>query len=132
MAKVKLFDLVNEINSGKTNVIALDPTLRSVYNAFMINRALSQNPDTVLAAQVMNFYHELDKDIQMEYLIQSIPKKKRYSKWAKEAGSEYLDSVIKWYSVSKNKALEIIGLLDADELADIHRKVTDLGGVSKK
>lgn len=128
---VKLFDLVNEINYGKTNVIALEGAGKSAYNAFMVNRALSQSADTVIPAQIMNFYHELDPDIQMEYLIRTIPKKKRYSKWAKDTPSEYLDCVVKWYNVSKSKALEIIDLLDADELAEIYRITTDLGGRSK-
>lgn len=128
---VKLFDLVNEINFGKTNIAALESTGRSAYNAFMVNRALSQNVETVIPAQIMNFYHELDPDIQMEYLIQTIPKKKRYSKWAKETPSEYVECVVTWYNVSKSKALEIIDLLDADELAEIYRITTELGGRSK-
>lgn len=128
---IKLFDIVNEINHGKNNVVIMKSGGYSAYNAFMVNRALSQNAETIIPAQIMNYYHGLDKDIQMEYLIQSIPKKKRYSKWAKETPSEYLECVVKWYNVSKSKAVEIIGLLDADELDTIYRMTSDLGGRSK-
>ena len=131
MAKPKLFDFVNEINSGKTNLIAVEPELRSSYNAFMVNRALSQHPETIVPAQIMNYYHGLDTDIQMEYLIQSIPRKKRFSKWAKEEKDQYLQSVIDFYQVSRLKAVEIIDILDSDQLHDIHRMVTDLGGIER-
>lgn len=132
MAKPSVFDYVNEINNGKQNLLALDPTLKSSYNSFMVNRALSQHHETVLPAQIMNFYHELDKDMQMEYLIQSIPKGKRFAKWAKEDKYEYLETIIQWYQCSKAKALEIIELLDVSEVTRIHKILNDRGGLVKK
>lgn len=131
MAKPSVFDYVNEINKGKTNLIALDPSLTSSYNPFMVNRALSQHPETVLPAQIMNYYFELPKDMQFEYLIQAIPKGNRYAKWAKENKYEYLESVIRYFECSKQKALEIMEMINQDELVDIHRKLTDTGGLSK-
>lgn len=132
MAKPSVFDYVNEINNGKQNLLALDPSLKSSYNSFMINRALSQHHETVIAAQIMNYYHELDKDMQFEYLIQTIPKGKRFAKWAKEDKYEHLDDIMRWYKCSKQKALEIIELLDTNEVLRIHKMLNDLGGLVKK
>lgn len=131
MSKPGLFDYVNEINQGKTNLAALSDDGRRGYNAFMINRALSQHHETVIPAQIMNFYHELASDMQMEYLIQSITKKKRFSKWAKADKSDYLESVMHYYEVSRQKAADMIDLLDTDELVEIDRWHTDTGGLVK-
>jgi hypothetical protein len=117
------FDIVTSVTNTKKRIISSDN--ESEYNAFMVNRALSYYPDTILHAQEMNVYSHLDALLQYDYLLNSIRKKKRFSKWFKREKSEILDAVMRRYNCSYRKALEITGVLTKDQLDDIKRTMTN-------
>lgn len=117
------FDIVSSVSATKTRVISAEN--EKDYNAFMINRALSYYPDTVLHAQEMNINSHLDSLLQYDYLLNSLRKKKRFSKWFKKEKSETIDAVMKYYGYSYRKAVEAIRVLDKDQLKEIKRIMTD-------
>jgi hypothetical protein len=76
------FDFLNAINTSKKDLIVDDITEKA-YNPFMVNRGLSYFNDTVLFANEMNIHHHLDKKLQNSFYINTIRKRKRFSKWFK-------------------------------------------------
>ena len=86
------FDYANAINQTKQNIMVDDIEEKS-YNAFMVNRSLSYFPDTVLFANEMNRHHHLDNRLQFDFLLNTIRKGKRFSKWAKAVLPEDLEAV---------------------------------------
>ena len=80
----KPFDYVTSINSTKKNMMRdseNDELSEKGYEPWLTNTALSYFPDTILYANEMNTYHQLEKRPQYEYLINTIRPKKRWSKW---------------------------------------------------
>lgn len=124
------FDYVNSITLGKNNMMRdteNDVLAEKEYNPWIVNKALSYFPDTVLMANDMNMYHGLDKRPQYEYLLNMIRRNKRWAKWVKDEGSEDLDLVIKAYNCNPTVAREYLKLLTKEQL-DAIRASMAVGG----
>ena len=103
------FEFINDINFGKKNLFKDDDKniIEKDYNSFIINRGLSYFGDTVLYANEMNFRHDLDKRMQNDYLLHSIRKKKRFSKWVKSEKLERIET-IKQYNLKSLLHISLI------------------------
>lgn len=117
------FDVLTAINFSKVELFDDSETpIDSNYNAFMINRGLSYFTDTLFHANEMNKYQDIPKRWQFDYYLNVIPKKKRFSKWAKtEASSENLELVQTYYNYSKDKAMAALTILTEEQLEFIKR-----------
>lgn len=83
------------------------------YSSFMVNRALSYHRDTVLWANEMNRFTNLDNKLKYDFLLNIIRAAKRpYSKWHKKASNSDLDAVKEYYGYSNAKAEEALKILD--------------------
>jgi len=123
------FDFVNAINFTKQNLFE-DPQAEKDYVPFIVNRALSYFPDTVLYANEMNRNHMVPKQWQFDFLSTVVSKRKRFSKWAKKAQSpEDLAAVQEYYKYSAEKALEVMSILSPQQLLQIKQQM-DKGGKS--
>ena len=120
------FDFLNAINFTKEDMF-LDPQANKDYVPFIVNRSLSYFPDTVMYANEMNQYSNLSKEQQFSFLIHSISKKKRFSKWAKEPLLEDLENVCAFYGYSKRVAKGVLNILTEDDLNYIREKQTKGG-----
>lgn len=121
------FDFLNAINENKKDLFQ-DPQAEKDYTPFMINRGLSFFPDTVLYANEMNKSAQIPAKWQFDFLKNSIPKKKRFSKWhKKDATTEQLKLVMKHYKYSEKRALEVLGILSTKQVAEIQAQY-DHGG----
>lgn len=117
------FDFINSITFDKKNLFE-DPQAKKDYNTFIVNRGLSYFPDTVLYANEMNRNHHIDKDCQFFFLLNSISKKKRFSKWSKkDADSESLTLVMEYFNYSSEKAKEALSVLTDEQLVMIKEKL---------
>jgi hypothetical protein len=125
MAMTNPFDFVNDITYGKKDIFS-EETQRS-YVPFMINRALSYFPDTVLYANDMNLVHFLDKYVQYKYFLHAIPKRRRFAKWGKKINDEDVVSVSKVFQLSTSKAAEILPTLSEEQLSSIRNISNSLG-----
>lgn len=112
------FDYLNAINSTKEQVI-VDDISEKAYNPFMVNRGLSYFYDTVLLANEMNIHHHSDKKMQFDFLLNSVRKKKRFSKWLKPELPEDIEAVKEYYNYSTEKAVSAINVLTEDQLKRI-------------
>lgn len=119
MAATSPFDWLNSINF-KTS---MDPMLMNEYNPFMVNRGLSYFSDTVMWANEMNQRHHLDKDLQYTFLLNTVSKKKRFSKWGKQSQDDTLDLIGEWYKVNRRRAQEIALILSEVQLTAIREKM---------
>ena len=124
--KYELKDWLNSINFTKDNLIE-DPEAISSYPPYIINRCLSGHLDTVLFANEMNKYSNLDKDMQYSFFLYTLRKRKRFSPWLKKEQIEDLDLVKKHYGYSNEKAKVAVTLLTKTQLETIRNK-HDMGG----
>ena len=85
---------------------------------FMINRGMSQEPETIGHAYIMSTSGaNLPPSMHYDYYFHAIRKGKRYTKWAKADKYEFVDLIVEVYQVSKPKAIGILGRLSEDDLA---------------
>jgi len=117
------FDYLNSINNTKKHILEEEKN----YAPFMINRGLSYFPDTVLFANEMNINHHLDNELQYNFLINIVRKRKRFSKWNKVSESDDINAIKKYYGYSNEKARDVLSLLTNNELKQIKERI-DHGG----
>jgi len=124
---MELKDWLNSINFNKNNLIDEDPDAISSYPPYIINRCLSGHLDTVLFANEMNKYSNIDKDMQYSFFLYTLRKRKRFSPWLKKEQVDDLDLVKKHYGYSNEKAKVAVSLLTKTQLEYIRNK-HDMGG----
>ncbi len=122
---------LRSINTTKENVLLDDSNgkIEEAYNPFIINKTLSYFPDTIMQSNTMNQFFDIDKKLQYEFLLNSIRKKKRFSRWIKSNIEENVDTVKQYYRVGNEKAVEILSLLNDEQLSIIKSELSE-GGVS--
>ena len=116
------FDFLNAINQSKKDLIKEDPTNEKEYSAWMVNRGLSFFSDTVMYANEMNQRHQISNKWQFQFLLNSIPKKKRFSKWFKREEEKHLKLVMDCYGYSSEKAKQVLTILTPEQLKTIEEK----------
>ena len=119
----KLGDFLKTINYTKDNLMDEDPLTEKEYVPFVVNRTLSYFPDTVLYANEINLRGHLDNRLQNDYLLNSIRKKKRFSRWLKPELNEDIDAIKEYYSCNYRKAHEIAKVLTGEQLTLIHKSL---------
>jgi hypothetical protein len=128
---MKLSEYLNAINYTKTNLLDTeDESVEKEYTPFVVNRCLSYFIDTVLYVNEMNRLPHTDKKMQFEYLLTSIRKNKRYSKWLRRESEENLDLVKQFYGYSDTKAREILDIITDDDIIWM-KQMIDTGGVGR-
>lgn len=108
------FDIVNIIN----NKSAHDrDEVMAMYNAWMINRAFANMPDTVLFADIMNRNSALRADIQFDFYLSGIPKGKRFGTWHKDnsKNDEVINMLCERLDINRSLAKKYISLLSEEE-----------------
>jgi hypothetical protein len=74
----------------------------------------------VLQANEMNRLRDIPNSWQFQYLINTIAKKKRFSKWAKaDKASESIDLVMRYYGYNIDKARVALKILSKEQLKSI-------------
>ena len=125
--KIELKDWLNSINFNKQDLLADDPTAISSYPPYIINRCLSGTVDSILFANEMNMHPNIDRDMQYNFLLYTLRKRKRFSPWLKKEQIDNLDLVKKHYGYSNEKAKVAVNLLTKTQLETI-RNQHDMGG----
>ncbi len=125
--KIELKDWLNSINFNKDNLIEEDSTLIKEYPPFIVNKCLSGHLDCVLFANEMNRYHFLDKDMQYNFYLNILRKKKRFSPWLRKEKVSDIEYVKQYYGYSNEKASQVLKIL-SDEQIDFIKQRLDTGG----
>jgi hypothetical protein len=124
------FDYVNSITTTKANMMRdseNDTLSEKAYEPWVVNKALSYFPDTILHANLMNQYHHLDKRAQYECLLNSIRPKKRFAKWVKTKSDLDLECIMNYFGYNRIKAKDAMELLKEDDMRVI-RSAFERGG----
>tara|TARA_R110000782_G_scaffold184134_3_gene274349 strand:- start:1058 stop:1450 length:393 start_codon:yes stop_codon:yes gene_type:complete len=124
------FEFVNAINQAKGDIMVDDIEEKS-YSSYMVNRSFSYFLDTTLLANEMNINHHLDNRLQFDFLINTIRKAKRFSKWAKADYPKDLEVVKEYYRYSNDKAKVALTLLDNEQINELRLRVYK-GGTTKR
>ena len=120
------FELIKSISSTKKDILENEKD----YNAFMVNRGLSYFPDTVIYANEMNKFHHLDSRLQYHFLINTIRKRNRFSKWNKSIESDNISAIKQYYGYSNEKARDVLPLLSNENLKYIRGRIQH-GGIQR-
>tara|TARA_R110001632_G_scaffold89995_1_gene193617 strand:+ start:3046 stop:3441 length:396 start_codon:yes stop_codon:yes gene_type:complete len=119
---MKPFDYLNAVNFNKTNIIedSDNPKLaEGLYPPFLVNRGLSYFTDTILFANEMNIRHHCDHKLQFEFFLNTIRKRKRFSKWFKKEQDANLDIIMSHYDYSYEKAKQVVTLFSEQQLQQL-------------
>lgn len=125
------FDFVNSVTFTKKNLLEENPGCEAHYVPFVVNRALSYFPDTIVYAETMNRCSHIDPTPQYLYLLNSIRPSRRFSKWTKREENEDLDIVKQYYGYSNEKAMQALRVLTSEQLQQIKQRL-ERGGVNEK
>jgi hypothetical protein len=127
--EVKPFDYVNAILQNKKRLEVLEN--RKDYIPFLVNRSLSLHQDCVLFANEMNRRHHLDKELQFDFLLNTVRSKKRpFAKRVKSEKNDDLECIKQVYGFSDTKARDALRLLSDEQIQELKEK-TDIGGFRK-
>jgi len=120
---MELKDWLNSINYNKED---LSEDIKS-YPPYIVNRCLSGHIDCIMFANEMNLNHQLDKDMQYQFYLNSLRKRKRFSPWLKKDKVQDLDIVKQYYGYSNEKASQALRILSKQQLEFIKQRL-DIGG----
>ena len=127
------FDYVNSVNVTKTNMMRNtenDELSEKGYEPFLTNRSLSYFEDTIGMANEMNIRSGADKIMQYEFLLNTIRKRKRFSKWIKPEKNDELSMIQEFYGYSRSKAEDAAKILTNEHINEIKNKLSK-GGLMK-
>jgi len=122
---MNLSEILSSINHNKENILRdRDEREEKQYAPYVINRCLSYFPDTIFLVNSMNCIPNVDKRMHYEFLLTSVRKRKRFSKWLKKEQDIRLDWIKEYYNVSEKKAREYISFLTDEQIEDIKSRTT--------
>ena len=118
----ELKDYLNSINFNKKNLMnSDDKEWVKKYPAFIVNKILSGFSDTIMLVNEVNRNHFLDKDMQYQFLLNSIRSKKRFSPFLRANKLKDIEVVKEFYGYSNEKAKSALDILTKDQLKLIHQ-----------
>ena len=116
----ELKDYLNAINYTKEPLMDTEDEIwEKKYPPFIVNKALSGFPDTIMYANEMNQNHHLDKKLQFDFLLNSIRKRKRFTPWLKAKKVSNLEYVKEFYGYSNEKAKSALTILTKEQIKTI-------------
>jgi len=120
----ELKEYLNAINFTKKDLMDSDDELwKKKYPAFIVNKLLSAFSDTIMLVNEMNRNHFIDKDMQFQFLLNSIRTKKRYSPFLRASKLKEIECVKEYYGYSNDKAKSALDILTKDEIKLIKEKL---------
>jgi hypothetical protein len=119
----ELKDWLNSVNFTKED---LSEDISS-YPPYIINRCLSGHIDCVMYANEMNMHHQLDKDMQYSFYLNTLRKRKRFSPWLRKDKIADLECVKRYYGYSNEKASQALKILTKEQINFIKKRL-ETGG----
>ncbi|BCU97596.1 MAG: hypothetical protein CM15mV17_1630 [Caudoviricetes sp.] len=98
-----LTDYLNSINHTKEDLRERGDDWMKKYPPFIVNKCFSGFKETVLYANALNEFHQLDNDLQYSFYLNSLRKKRRFSPWQRKDKIENLDLIKNTSSIQMKK-----------------------------
>jgi hypothetical protein len=121
---LELKDWLNSINFTKED---LSENIQE-YSPYIINRCLSGNIDCIMYANEMNINHQIDKDMQYSFYLNSLRKRKRFSPWLRKDKIKDLECIKQYYGYSNEKASQALKILNKEQINFIKQRL-ETGGM---
>jgi hypothetical protein len=124
------FVYVDSVSYSKKNLMrgtVNDELAEKGYKPFLTNRSLSYHQDSILFANEMNIRPTAENKWQYEYLLNTLRKRKRYSKWKKQDPDATVEMIMEYFGYGRSKAEDALRVLTDDQLAMIEVAL-DKGG----
>ena len=116
----KLGDYLNAVNHTKVPLLDTDDdSIEKGYVPFVMNRCLSYFPDTIFYVNEMNSRPDTPKKMQFDFYLNSLRKRKRFSKWLKRENPDDLQAVMDYFEYSEAKAREALNVLPKETVSEI-------------
>ena len=113
----ELKEYLNAINFTKKDLTKSEDELwKKKYPAFIVNKLLSAFSDTIMLVNEMNRNHFIDKDMQFQFLLNSIRQKKRFTPFLKAGKIKDIECVKEYYGYSNEKAKSALDILTKEQL----------------
>lgn len=125
--KLELKDWLDSIFYTKQNLMEKYPECKNQYPAFIINRMLAGQLDCVLYANEMNKHYTMPYDMQYNFLLHTIRKKKRFTPYLKKSKLENLPLIMEYYNINTEKAEEYLKILSNEQIKLIKDKLNKGG-----
>ena len=125
----RLFEYVGALSYTKDLTVLDDPDFEKVYVPYIVNRALGQHEDSVLAAQMMNERPQLPAPAQFLFLLNTLRARRRFGDWQKHTDSEDVCAVAEYYGLSRRAARDLVSLHTPEQIATVYRRL-DKGGTT--
>jgi len=125
-----VWDMVNSISDTKKNLLEENAENIKIYEPYLVNKSLSYHNDALMYANEMNKNFFIDKDMQYNFYINILRKRKRFSSWIKKEKVDDLECIKSYYNYSNEKALQALKLLSEDQINFI-KKQLDIGGITR-
>lgn len=125
-----LFDVIDDLSSAKKGILAdvSDTVFKKSYNSFMVNRAFSLFPDSIMFAALMNQMHQLNPRMQHDFYFHGVGSRRRRTRWPKSMKeSEDVQLVARYYQVSQREASQYIEILLPSDIESIRRQLSEGG-----
>ena len=120
------FDFVNAVTYTKKDIM-VDEVADKGYSAFLTNKSLSYHQDCIMYVNEMNSKSHLDSTLQFHYFLNTLRKRKRFSKWSKHRVLKDMKVIQSYYDCSISKAEEYSKILTAKEIK-IMKEIMKMGG----
>lgn len=121
-----MIDFLNSINQTKVNLIrtAADPSVEErSFPVFPVLRSLSYHQDILFLVNELNRCafptNNLTPQMQYEFLLNVIPKGRRFAKWAKTEKDEAIELLQLHFKYSYDKAKDACLLLTNEDLQEL-------------
>ena len=119
------FEFYEDLTNGKKDIMTEEN--EKFYNSFLVNRSLSYHKDSVLLANEMNRFHKVENKLQYDFFINTLRKRKRFSRWQKVETNNIVLAIKSYFDYSQEKALQALTLLSEKQISDILQKVNKGG-----
>lgn len=121
---MNLSEVLNSINHDKTPLMDKDHLLEREYVPFVVNKCLSYFTDTIFHVNEINRRPHMEKKMQYDFLLRSVRKRKRFSKWIKKENNDDISFLSEHYNVSMRKAEEYLQIMGADQVEKLRSTYT--------
>lgn len=109
-------DYLKDINFEKKNILRQDEQAIKDFQPFLIRRNLSNFLDAILFVQELNKRPSMEKQLQYDYLLNSLRARKRFAKTHRQEKEEEIEYVKSFYGYNDERAYEALELLSKDDV----------------
>ena len=120
----ELKEYLNAINHTKERLLdSEDEEWEKKYPPFIINKCVYPFQDTIMLVNEINQLPHLDKQLQFDFLLNSVRSRRRFSPWLKASRIEDLQYVKQYYGYSNAKAKQALDILTDEQISTLKHKL---------